>query len=244
MVTHPSSLMKCGANGESLLVKREATTLRQQATNLLRQAIIDQRFAPGTHLVERELCEMLGISRTSVREALRHLDSEGLIQTIPHKGPIVASITPDDARNIYEVRASLEGMAGELFVRNATPKMIKRMQKIGEDLCKACQRSDPTAILGMKSEFYEILFKGAQNPVCAQMIQFLNARIWLMRRLSVSAPGRMADMQIEVQAIIDAVSSKDPEAMKRACVRHVRSAGAVVLRRLAEDSEQGQQHEN
>ena len=110
--------------GDSLLVERNRLTLRERAADILRQAIIDQRFPPGTHLKERELCDMLGVSRTSVREALRHLESECLIETVPHKGPVVVTLTMQDARELYQVRAALEGLAGELFAAKASDQQI------------------------------------------------------------------------------------------------------------------------
>ena len=103
-------------------IERTSMTLRERAADVIRQAIIDHRLPPGTHLKERELCEMLGVSRTSVREALRHLETEQLISTVPHRGPVVVSLTADDARQLYQVRAVLEGRPGahrDVVVLNA-----------------------------------------------------------------------------------------------------------------------------
>src|SRR5438552_16463065 len=90
-------------------VVRNTVTLRQQVLEVLRGAILNFQFKPGDRLIERELCEMTGVSRTSVREALRHLESEGLVQNLPNKGPMVATVTADEAREIFEVRRVLEG---------------------------------------------------------------------------------------------------------------------------------------
>src|ERR1700678_320881 len=88
-------------------VLRPISTLRQQVIEGLRLCISDLTFRPGDRLIERELCEMLGVSRTLIREALSQLVAEGLVQIIPHKGPIVAVMTADEARGLYEVRAVL-----------------------------------------------------------------------------------------------------------------------------------------
>ena len=85
----------------SLRIKRQTTTLRQQVLEALRNAILDFQFKPGDRLVERELCAMTGVSRTSVREALRHLESEGLVENVANRGPTVATLTVEDARQIY-----------------------------------------------------------------------------------------------------------------------------------------------
>ena len=217
------------AKEDSLLVRRESSTLRQQATDILRQAIIDQRFPPGKHLVERELCELLGVSRTSVREALRHLESENLIRMVPHKGPVVAELTAMDARNIYEVRAALEGLAGELFAKYATDDQVGQLCQIATEIGVKARSGDFEEILKIKTRFYDVIFAGAQNDMLASMIHSLNTRVWWLRRMSLMSPDRGDKMMVEVEEIVDAARSRDPVKMKNACMQHVRSASAVVL---------------
>ena len=226
-----------GFDDKSLLVRREASTIRQQATDILRKAIVDQRFPPGKHLVERELCDLLGISRTSVREALRHLESEDLIRTIPHKGPMVTTLTVEEARHLYEVRAALEGLAGELFAKCATEEQIERLAEITDDMRVEAGKPGREGVLLVKTRFYEVLFAGAGNDVLARMISSLATRVALLRRISLTSPERGPKMMEEVQAIVDAARARDPEAMRAACIAHVRNAAATVLPKLldAED---------
>ncbi len=224
----------------SLLVRREVTTLRHQATDILRQAIIDQRFPPGKHLVERELCEMLGVSRTSVREALRHLESEHLIKMVPHKGPVVATLTAAEARNIYEVRAALEGLAGELFAIHANDEQVQELTKISKDISSKVRSGDFASVLEIKSRFYDVIFAGAQNDMLAHMIHTLNTRIWQLRQMSLMSSGRGRKMIAEVKDIIKAAQERDPQGMKDACIRHVRSASEVVLPKLDEMEQAGE----
>src|SRR5512143_571714 len=103
----------------SLEIRKFAAPLRQQVLDGLRRAIIDGQLAPGARLTERELTKMMGVSRTVVREALRQLESEGLIAIIPNKGPVVRELTPAEARDLYSIRAVLEGFAARLFTENA-----------------------------------------------------------------------------------------------------------------------------
>ena len=103
-----------------LRIARDLPTLRDLTTDKLREAIMAQRFKPGQHLVERDLCEQTGVSRSSVREALRHLEAEGLVERRGNRGLFVASITPDEARQIYEVRAAIEPEMARLFAARAT----------------------------------------------------------------------------------------------------------------------------
>ena len=108
----------------SLRVVRSMVSLKKQVVESLRTAIFDRRFSPGDRLVERELCEMLDVSRTLLREALSQLEAEGVVQIIPHRGPIVAVYRAEDAKSIYEVRAALEEMAGRCFVERDRKSVV------------------------------------------------------------------------------------------------------------------------
>src|SRR5690242_9047243 len=100
---------------ESLRVERAPAPIRSRVLDNLRQAILDRQLAPGQRLIERELVEATGASRTCSREALRELAAEGLVTTIPNKGTIVAQVTIEEARQLYQVRSALEALAGRLF---------------------------------------------------------------------------------------------------------------------------------
>ena len=95
-------------SNSDLLITRQTTTLRTLVEEKLRTAILTGHFAPGQRLVERELSETLGVGRTSVREALRQLEAENLITNVPHKGPVVSTISLDEAQQLYAVRAMLD----------------------------------------------------------------------------------------------------------------------------------------
>src|SRR3970040_1259795 len=92
-------------------IHRSAAPLRRQVLEELRRSIIAGRLAPGARLVERQLIAMMGVSRTVIREALRQLESEGLITMIPNKGPAVRELTLQEAKDLYGIRAVLEGLA-------------------------------------------------------------------------------------------------------------------------------------
>jgi len=220
------------ASDDSLRVERNALTLREKATEILRQAIVDRRFAPGTHLKERELCELLGVSRTSVREALRHLESERLIKNVPHKGPVVASPNLDEAREIYQVRASLEGLAGELFAQNASDSHMRDLEQTAKRMSSAAAENDPAKTLAIINKFYEVLFDGARNQVCAQFIETLNARISMFRHMTLSTRSRDETMMREIFEIVEAAKLRDSQRLKNACIAHVEGAYEALLTQL------------
>ena len=223
---------------KSLRVGRENLTLRERTADMLRQAIVeDHRFPPGTRLKERELCDLLGVSRTSVREALRHLESERLIKMVPHKGPIVASLTVKDAESLYQVRAALEGLAGEMFAKNASGQQIKDLQQSAKVMASAADTVEPKEMLVIIEGFFQILFEGSQNEICTQFIQSLNARTSVFRRMSLSRPERSAPMMKEIAEMVDAAVARDGVALKQACIAHVEGACNAVMPLLRANEE-------
>ena len=215
-----------------LLVERSSMTLRERAVDVLRQAIIDHRFPPGTYLRERELCDLLGISRTSLREALRHLETERLIETVPHKGPVVVSLTAQDAKDLYQVRAVLEGLVGGLFAASATDQDIEDLRQVAEEMAISAHKDDAKVVLEIVAKFYQVLFNGSGNQICAQIIQSLNTRIYTFRRMSLASEGRADAMMKEVERIVDAATRRDGDALGKACFAHVEAAGAAVMSQM------------
>ena len=218
-------------SAEVLRVERTPAPIRAQVLDNLRQAILDGRFAPGQRLIERELVELTGVSRTSIREALRELAAEGLVTTIPNKGTVVATLSAEDARQLYQVRAVLEGLAGKLFVANASPAQRRALAKQLATIDRLAARD--ASILEAKDRFYDILFVGGGNVALHQTAASLHARIRALRSLSLSLPGRARKSVAELHDIIDAIDSDDAEKAARACRRHVANAGAAVTRALS-----------
>src|SRR5580704_11600324 len=134
-------------------IRKFAAPLRQQVLDELRQSIIAGRLNPGERLVEREMIEMMGVSRTVIREALRQLESEGLIAIIPNKGPVVRELTRQEAQDLYAIRAVLEGLAARLFVENADSTQIENLERALLEVGDAYDHGDPAEILEVKNHF-------------------------------------------------------------------------------------------
>ena len=216
----------------SLLVSRDQTTLRQRATDTLRNAILEGIFASGRKLSERELCESLGVSRSCVRESLQHLEAEGLITIVPHKGPEIATITTKEVKDIYEVRATLEGLAARGFTQNAQPDQIRALRSKLKELAEPVLVRDKTLLLKVKNEFYNILIEGCGNTVVGQMLRQLNNRVTLLRRISLSQPGRLTNTLKELEGVVMAIEKGDGETAARLCSEHVEKSADNVLRSM------------
>lgn len=215
------------------MVLRESLTLRQKTCEALREAIADNRLPPGTRLVERDLCALLGVSRTSVREALRHLESERLIRMVPHKGPVVATLTIEEVREIYEIRALLEGLACEKFAMNASAEEVDQLRRTFIRMKRATADGDHQEVLTEKSGFYRVIFSGSKSDICEHMVNSLTLRIAILRRMSLASPGRGLAMVQEIEDIVKAAEARDPEAMKTACIAHVKNACSAVIPQFA-----------
>jgi len=227
------------ADAASLRVPRSKTTLRQQVLEVLRRAILEFHFKPGDRLIERELCDLVGVSRTSVREALRHLESEGLVQNLPNKGPVVAKVTREDAQALYEVREVLEGLAARLFTERATAKQVADLQDALNRLAAAFSEGDIRSIVAEATGFYDVLLEGCGNGTIRDLIRSLQARVVFLRGTSMSRPGRAPGSLQEMRVIVDAVARRDPDAAEAASKAHVRcarDAAMVVLQAEAHPS--------
>jgi DNA-binding GntR family transcriptional regulator len=210
-------------------VERVAAPLRHSVTESIRYAIAVGRFKAGERLPERGLCEMTGVSRTLVREALRQLESEGLITVLPHRGPVVARVTAEQAEGIYQVRIELEGLACQLFAERATPAQREALNRAFKNLKKSLKDSDPLARLYAKNHFYDCLIDGSGNEALGTSLRMLNARVMLLRATSLQAPGRSAESIAELSELMEALAAKDGKRARELAGRHVRNAAKAAI---------------
>jgi len=130
----------------------------------LREVILNQYFSPDDRRIERELCELTRVSRTSVREALRQIESEGLIEMIPNRGPIVASLSHEDAQHIYEIREAMEGLAARQFISRADDTELDALVRAGESVVAAIGKRNVPTMLSALDNFNDTLSDGCANP--------------------------------------------------------------------------------
>lgn len=210
-------------------VVRIAAPLRHSVTESIRNAIAAGRFKAGERLPERELCEMTGVSRTLVREALRQLESEGLIKVLPHRGPIVAGLTPKEAEGIYQVRRELEGLACQLFAEVAGDAERAELRESFRQLRNAFQNEDPVVRLDAKNRFYASLVEGCGNGAIGQTLRMLNSRVMVLRATSLQAPGRARQSLKELNGLMEALMAGNGKAARKAAMEHVDRAAQAAL---------------
>jgi DNA-binding GntR family transcriptional regulator len=230
-------MKKCAMSDEDLQITKQAATLRLRVEEKLRGAIASGRFKPGERLIERELCGLLGVGRTSVREALRQLEAEGLILTIPHRGPVVASIGREEARQLYAVRALLEGYAARGFAAHADAEQVERLGRAVEAL-ETAAAGDSSLLIKAKTTFYQVLLEGCGNEIVRQLLTGLHNRITLLRSTSMARPGRLPESLREIRGIYELIAARDTDGAEAACIAHVDSAAEAALAVLADDEDQ------
>jgi DNA-binding GntR family transcriptional regulator len=200
----------------------------------LREAIFTMHFKPNDRLVERDLCDQTGVSRTCVREALRHLESEGLVERRANKGLYVTAITPAEAKQIYEVRGALEPALARLFVKRATDAEIKALRQAVSHISAAVSGKPVRAYVQGLEEFYDVLLRGSGNAVARRILQMLHARITYLRTVTAAKapPARRRETLALMRAIADAAAERDAKAIARRCAMFVERSAAYALQVL------------
>lgn len=207
-------------------IGRISAPLREQVLNVLRQAILTFQLQPGQRLIERELIESTGVSRTTIREALRELTAEGLVTTLPQKGAIVASPTVEEAEELYEIRSALESLMTARFVTEATAEQVGDLRSaLGEVAAVVESGGDALANLRAKDAFYDVLGEGAGNQALRATLTQIQAKVSLLRATSLSSsPERPRQALEELQAIVDAIEARDKRAAELASRTHLQNA--------------------
>ena len=199
-------------------------SVQSQVVTKLRDAIFSGLFTPGEKLSEPALCRDLGVSRTSIREALRSLAAEKLVTIVPNRGPSVTKITWEEADAIYQVRALLEGEAAALLAARVEEADLREMSAALMTFEAAAWKNDAVERVTSTTRFYEIILTRCGNPVVGEMLQSLHARINFLRAGTMSIPGRSLASLREMRAMHDAVATGNAEQARQAALDHVQAA--------------------
>jgi DNA-binding GntR family transcriptional regulator len=218
-------------------VGRVAAPLREQVLEGLRSAILNFDLKPGERLVERELIEQIGVSRTTIREVLRELTAEGLVVVIPQKGAVVYAPSQEEAKDLYAVRASLEELAVRRFIERAPEDKVEALRETVKGIEEVADAAgDMLALLQAKDRFYDVLLDGAASPTIQQILAGVQARVRLLRATSLSQPGRPAEVVKEISALVEAIAARDIDQAIRLCDAHLHQAAATGIKALDAES--------
>lgn len=203
--------------------------MRETLYRRLCALITDGTYKPGDHMTERELCERFDASRPSIRETLRQLEAEGLLDIHPNRGAVVRKLTVETMLELWEVRLALETLIAERFARHGLPEQIDRFEEAIRDLDAALRAKKRTPIKTAKSAMFEAFAAGANNGILAAYIRQINVRLSFLWSSSLMIPGRPAESIDELQVLLRAIRSRNPEAARAAVFLYNEHAKAIAM---------------
>ncbi|MCG8402432.1 MAG: GntR family transcriptional regulator [Firmicutes bacterium] len=209
--------------------------LREIVFESLREAIIQGRLKPGERLMEIQLAEEMGVSRTPVREAIRKLELEGFVVMLPRKGAYVASFSVKDIVDIFEVRAALEGLAAGLAAERATPEELEEMERAVLQIYEVSNGQNLGVLVEKDTNFHELIYKSSRNQRLVQIVTHLKEQIQRFRTTSLAVPGRGKHTVEEHKSIIEAISERNIELAASLAREHIENAEQLLLSAIGEE---------
>lgn len=200
------------------------TPLRELVFEALHEAIVSGVLAPGERLMEVQLAEELGVSRTPVREAIRKLELSGFVVMIPRRGAYVADISLKEVAEVFEIRGALEALAASLATERASDEEIEQMERLLVELGKSVEAQDVDALVDLDTRFHDALYKASRNERLGQILSTLREQIQRFRGKTLANPARMVVALEEHRALVEAIASRDSELAAQRAIQHIESA--------------------
>lgn len=206
--------------------------LRDVVFNTLRQGILRGLLPPGLRLMEIQLAKQLGVSRTPVREAIRMLELEGLVTTIPRKGAEVAEITPKDLQDVLEVRCALEALAVELACKTITDEDLQRLRAVLGKFRHLVPDGDVSKLAECDVEFHDIIIQSTQNKRLIQLLNNLREQMYRYRLEYLKDFSTHQLLIKEHETILDCLEQRDVEGSKNIIRAHINQQYEDVIHSL------------
>ena len=196
-------------------------SLRGQVFDKIRSDILNGKYKRGEELVESSIGKELGISRTPVREAIRQLELEGLVQLVPNKGAFVTGISEKDVRDIYLIRARLEGLAARMAAKNITPELLEAMEETVVLSEYHAKKEHYEQVCEMDSKFHKLLYKASGSRILEHTLTDFHQYVQRVRMASIMQKRRMEKSNDEHGAILTAIREHDEEKAELVATRHI-----------------------
>lgn len=203
--------------------------LREVIFNTLREAIIVGELKPGERLMEVQLAEKMGVSRTPVREAIRKLELEGLVTMVPRKGAHVASLSPKNIVDVLEVRSALDGLAASLSSLKMKDEQIKELKQINKQFASFVAKENLQGSIKKDVEFHEVIYRSSGNEKLMQIVSNLREQVQRFRVIYLKDYSSQKDIESEHEEIIEAIARRDPEAALNAAKKHIKNQEIGII---------------
>jgi DNA-binding GntR family transcriptional regulator len=206
--------------------------LHDQVVERLRTQLVEGEVAPGAKLNERELCAALGVSRTPLREAIKLLAAEGLVDLLPNRGAVAVKLTEADIVNTFEVLAGLEAMAGELAAQRVSADELAEIRALHFEMLAAFSRRDLSNYYRLNSRIHNAINGAARNPVLTGTYQRINARVQSLRFRSNQNEDKWQRAVTEHERMVRALGERDAAALRQVLIEHLFNKRDTVLELL------------
>jgi DNA-binding GntR family transcriptional regulator len=203
--------------------------LHQEVANRLRQRIVEGQIAPGAKLNERQLSEQLQVSRTPLREAIKMLAAEGLVELLPNRGAVAASLGEQDVVDAFEVIAGLEGQSGELAAQRITDAELAEIRALHYEMLAAFTRRDLSTYYRLNAQIHALINAAARNPVLTQTWRNVNARLQALRFRSNFDEAKWKRAVGEHERMVELLAAHEGPALRTLLVTHLENKRDVVL---------------
>ncbi len=210
----------------------EYLPLRDVVFNTLREAILKGELIPGERLMEKQLAERMGVSRTPIREAIRKLELEGLVLMVPRKGAEVAQITEKDIRDVLEVRATLEALAVRLACEKMDAKGMQKLTQVKEEFEKAAMDKEVDLLIIKDVEFHDAIFAATENIKLIHIVNNLREQIYRFRVKYISEMTDYTGLVKEHEEIVESIRNGNKQRAEEIAVRHIVNQEKAVIEML------------
>jgi DNA-binding GntR family transcriptional regulator len=215
----------------------QRSTLHEQVAARLRAMLVEGRIAPGAKLNERELATVLRVSRTPLREAIKILAAEGLLDLVPNRGATAVSLGVDDVRHTFEVMAGLEALSGELAAQRITPAELAAMKALQVQMMVAYSDRDLSAYYRLNGQIHAAINAAARNPVLTALFRQLNARLQALRYRSNLDESKWRRAAMEHEEMLGALAARDAPRMRELLLSHLNQKRDVVVAQLRQQGD-------
>lgn len=214
------------------IIEISRTGLHDQVAARLRTMLVEGSIAPGAKLNERELSGQLGVSRTPLREAIKLLAAEGLVDLLPNRGAVAVRLTEADIANTFEVLAMLEGMAGELAAQRITEAELAEIRALHYEMLACFTRGDLSGYYGFNARIHTAINAAAKNPLLSATYRSINARVQSLRFSTNQNAQKWKKAVAEHEQMLDALAVRDGVAMREILIAHLQRKRDTVLELL------------
>ncbi len=211
--------------------------LREVVCETLRNAIIQGVLKPGERLMEIQVSEELGVSRTPVREAIRKLELEGFVVMIPRRGTYVSDLSIKDINEVFEVRTALDVLAAGMAAERITGDELEQMERLLVELGEYIEEDNIEKIVEADSKFHDLLYSASRNSRLVGIINNLREQLTRFRSLSMSYPGRLKEMLGEHTRLVESLGMRNVALAKRLAGEHMANAEQTLLKNMVEHGE-------